>query len=42
MVVPLTKLVNLSFIYGVFPDVLKRARIIVLYKCGPRNDPAKY
>ncbi|XP_065574905.1 uncharacterized protein LOC136036529 [Artemia franciscana] len=42
IVVPLTKLVNLSFKYGVFPDPLKRARSIVLYKGGPRNDPANY
>ena len=42
IVVPLTKLVNLSFKYRVFPDSLKRARIIVLYKGGPRNDPANY
>ena len=42
IVVPLTKLVNLSFKYGVFPDPLKRARIIVLYKGGPRNEPANY
>ncbi|XP_065576373.1 uncharacterized protein LOC136037580 [Artemia franciscana] len=42
IVVPLTKLVNLSFQYGVFPDPLKRARILVLYKGGTRNDPANY
>ena len=42
IVVPVTKLFNLSFKHGVFPDALKRARIIVLYKGGPRNDPANY
>ena len=39
---PLTKLINLSFENGIFPSSLKRARVIVLYKGGPRNDPANY
>ena len=39
---PLTKLVNLPFKYGVFPEAFKRARVIVLYKGGPRNDPTNY
>ena len=39
---PLTKLVNLSFEKGIFPESLKRAKIIVLYKCGSRSDPANY
>ena len=37
ILVPLTKLVNLSFKYGIFPDALKRARITALYKEGPRS-----
>ena len=39
---PLTKLVNLSFENGIFPSSLKRAKVIVIYKGGPRNDPANY
>ena len=39
---PRTKLFNLSFECGVFPDSLKRGRIIVLYKGVPYNDPANY
>ena len=39
---PLTKLVNLSFEKGIFPEYLKRAKVIVLYKGGSRSDPANY
>ena len=39
---PLTKLVNLSFVNGIFPESLKRAKVIVLYKGGSRSDPANY
>ena len=39
---PLTKLVNLSFEKGIFPESLKRAKVIVLYKGGSRSDPANY
>ena len=39
---PLTKLVNLSFEKGIFPESLKRAKIIVLYKGGSWSDPANY
>ena len=42
IVVPLTKLFNLSFKCAVFPSALKRARIIVLYKGRPRYDSAHY
>ena len=42
IVVPLIKLVNLSFKYVVLQNALKRAQIIVLYKSRPRNDPANY
>ena len=39
---PLTKLINLSFENGIFRSSLKRAKVIVLYKGGRRNDPAYY
>ncbi|XP_065573830.1 uncharacterized protein LOC136035784 [Artemia franciscana] len=39
---PLTKLVNLSFEKGIFPESLKRAKVIVLCKGGSRSDPANY
>ena len=34
----LMRLVNLSFENGVFPSVLKRARVTILFKGGSRND----
>ena len=34
IVIPLCKLVNVSFSTGVFPDVLKIAKIIPLHKGG--------
>ena len=42
IVCALTRLVNLSFENGVFPSALKRARVIILFKGGSRNDPANY
>ena len=42
IIYPLTKLINLSFQHGIFPSSLKRARVIILYKGGTRNDPANY
>ena len=39
---PLTKLVNLSIEKGIFPESLKRAKVLVLYKGGSRSDPANY
>ena len=42
IVLPLTKFCNLLFEGGVFLDTLKQARVIVLYKYGPRNDLANY
>ena len=42
IVCALTRLVNLSFGNGVFPSNLKRARVIILFKGGSRNDPANY
>ena len=42
IVCALTRLVNLSFENGVFPSALKRARVIILFKGGSRNDPGNY
>ena len=42
LVIPLTHLINACFREGVFPDALKKALIIPLYKKGNRNDPASY
>ena len=35
--VPLSRLINLSFTSGVFPDCLKNAKIIPIHKSGPRD-----
>jgi len=32
----------MSFENGVFPSALKRARVIILFKGGLQNDPARY
>lgn len=42
LVIPLTHLINACFREGIFPDALKKALIIPLYKKGNRNDPASY
>jgi len=42
IVCALTRLVNLPFGNGVFPSALKRARVIILFKAGSRNEPANY
>ena len=34
--------VNISFEDGVFPSALKRARFIILFKGGSRNDPSSH
>ena len=39
---PLAKLFNLFFKIGIFPESLKRAKVIMLYKSGSRSDPANY
>ena len=36
----MTRIVNLSFEKGIFPEFLKRAKVIMLYKGGSRTDPA--
>ena len=33
---------NISIHTGVFPDVLKEARIIPIHKGGPSEDPSNY
>ena len=42
VVQPLTHLVNLSLETGVFPSLLKKARIIPLHKGGPQDDPSNF
>ena len=42
MVSALTRLVNMSFEDGVFRRALKHACVIIDFKGGSRNDPAKY
>ena len=39
---PLTYLINLSLRSGVFPSILKKARIIPLHKGGPHDDPSYF
>ena len=35
-------MINISLHTGVFPDVLKEARIIPIHKGGPSEDPSNY
>ena len=42
VVVPLCRIINLSFSTGVFPDVLKVAKVIVLHKGGSTQDVNNY
>ena len=39
---PLLKIINKSFCNGVFPDALKIAKIIPLFKGGDSKDPVNY
>ena len=39
---PLTKIIKLSFQHGIFPNTLKNARVIILYKSRPKNDPVNH
>ncbi|MCG8049290.1 MAG: reverse transcriptase family protein [Candidatus Thiodiazotropha taylori] len=38
----LFKIINVSISSGIFPDCLKQAKIIPIYKGGPQNDPSNY
>ena len=40
--VPISKLVNESFSQGIFPDILKIARITPVYKSGSKFDCSNY
>ena len=42
LVVPLTKICNLSVMSGVFPERWKRANIIPLFKKGDKKEPSNY
>ena len=42
MALPLCKIVNNSFITGVFPDALKISKVIAIHKGGPSNDLNNY
>ena len=39
---PLSVLFNCSFEYGIFPDCLKIAKILPLYKSITKSDPSNY
>ena len=39
---PLSKIFNKSLSYGIFPDLLKIARIISIFKSGDSSDPKNY
>ena len=38
----LLQMINISLHTGVFPDVLKEARVIPIHKSGPSEDPSNY
>ena len=42
IVVPLCRIINIYFITGVFPDALKVAKVIALYKGGPSDNVNNY
>eukprot|EP00733_Pompholyxophrys_punicea_P000145 Pompholyxophrys_punicea_v1_NODE_23_length_5341_cov_25.501513.p1 type:complete len:179 gc:universal NODE_23_length_5341_cov_25.501513:3855-4391(+) len=39
---PISYPINLSLDTATFPDLLKKARLVPIYKKGSRNDPANY
>ena len=42
IVPPLTKIVNLSLATGVFPEKMKHAEVVLLYKSKNRKDVTNY
>ena len=42
IIIPIYHLINSSFELGVFPQRLKLARVIALFKGGDRKDPGNY
>lgn len=42
IVSPLARLINLSFVSGRFPDVLKKATVILIYKGGEKDNMGNY
>ena len=40
--IPLCKIINLSFSQGIFPDMLKLAKVIALFKNGSSEEPNNY
>jgi hypothetical protein len=38
----LVHIFNLSFVQGIFPQLLKRAIVVPIYKSGLRTDPSNY
>jgi hypothetical protein len=42
IVLPITSIINNSIVSGVFPDLLKEAYVIPIYKSLERNDPNNY
>ena len=38
----LLEMINISLYTGVFPDVLKEARVFPIHKGGPSEDPSNY
>ena len=42
VVVPLCRIINVSFTTGVFPDALKVAKVVALHKGGPSDNLNNY
>lgn len=42
LIAPITKLVNLSIRHGIFPNCLKKSKVIPIFKKGNRNDPNNF
>ena len=42
IITPIYRLINRSFQLGIFPQRLKLARLIALFKGGDREDPGNY